>query len=337
MTQTSFSQVVSGFIAAAKKAVADKWALINMGDLLAFFRGLTAEVTVTMKEFSDAVADMINNPLCGDDERQLLQAAIVSRPGALHPSALETYLKATKDEEVAKICLEAFFAHEADFDSEIGFDTPIAWDLKRALAVTTVLAPDQVPAFAEVALEMFPNLPLGANGTGGLRGLLIYQAEKLNPPVATTTNGSNLVTKTNGGAVQPISRQGEANGRGRQAKGNGKRPKSNLPNVPTGKFYDPSGANATLESIAAGEKAIEADRADQLKTLETAKAPAPAFAALKDLKSSLPSMDGVDDATPEPEVVLGTPEDLAKALIMSAVVEYQPAEPELALVTTTLQ
>ena len=212
MATGTFSATVATMILTAKKAVNDKRDWISYQTLVEFFQGLSDSVQVSMQEFSNAVAAAIRNQFFGDEERTLLAAAMTQRISAVHPGTLEIYLKATRDEAFAAVCVQNFFAHEANFDTEVGYNDPIAWDLKRALAAIEVLAPDQTQVFAATALEMFPNLPTGGDGKGGLAGLILAKAQKKSQEQQVT----GMIASGSHGPV-PASRAKPAVGNGEKA------------------------------------------------------------------------------------------------------------------------
>ena len=285
--QNDFSAVVAKMIADAQKVVNETWNFIDLEGLLKFFGELTAETPVSMLEFSDAVRDLVSNPLCGEDERGILQLAIAARRGVLHPTALETYLNVTGDEAVGKMYLEAFFAHKPDFDTEIPHDDPRVWDLKRAFSTVRVMAPEQAPAFAATALEMFRKLPKGQNNTGGLYALMFTFAEK-REVTHMITKGAKLVTASGNGKLHEVNREDDNKGEGRKLPVRKVVPASKAGPKQSGQQQYVAPA-PTADSIAQGQAGFEKDRKAQRKI---ASAPSPAFAVLVDYKNGLPSLDG---------------------------------------------
>ena len=180
---TDFSQFVAAKIADAEKVVADKIAekvvRSRLAELVQYLQRLPSNARLHMQDFSAMIVEAAENPFCGDGEKAVLRAAVLAHLEAMHSeNGIEPYLSATRDVEVAKKCIDRFFAHEPDFENAIDYNSLVAWDLRRAIATFIVLLPDQMPAFARTVLKMFPHLPTGALGSNGLRGLISFYAEK---------------------------------------------------------------------------------------------------------------------------------------------------------------
>jgi hypothetical protein len=267
MTHNLFSQFVAAAIAAARTTVDQKWAMLAFQRLTAYFVCLTAETEVKVKEFSENVAELVQNTFfsIGGEEHKLLQALLIERPHLLYHEELKAYLRATSDEEVARLYVERFLSLEPEFEAELVGNADQVWRCKNALAAITVMAPEQVPAFAVTALGMFPTMPIGADGNPGFRGLLEVLAKK-------QVEQPQVILRKE----EPVGVRNGDNKPKRNGKGNG-------PNVGEEKYFKP--ASPTAATVSEGQQAIEIERA---KRNTVSKAPAPAFQALAGLKASLP-------------------------------------------------
>ena len=206
----SFSQTVASLIETAWNAVRIAGKKERLKEIILFFTDVKEDVKIT--EFSNAVAELLSNPFCGDMEKGLLRAAVVSRLYLMHPlGALKPYLEVIRDEDIAGICVRVVLSREPDSQIKIGQDDPFLMDIKRAFTSVEVLAPEQLSDFSEIVLEMFPNLDDGVHN-------LLYHS---------INQQYRMVSKDNNGQVRPVVRMEEmveiktGNGNGKKKDPNG--------------------------------------------------------------------------------------------------------------------
>lgn len=197
-TQT-FSQKLSVLFDLAKKAVQDKLQKEALEELREFFQGAEEKASpyasLVMKEFSDAVTTMMGNPFFDESDRDLIKKAIMIHMDATHPSALKVFLESTRDEEVAMLCMNQFLTVEPDLKREIPYNDPIVWKTKRALCAIQVMDDARTPEFADIALSMFPGMPLGkGEGEWGFRGVLLSHSKKNNSALS-SSDGRTVVRR----------------------------------------------------------------------------------------------------------------------------------------------
>ena len=203
-----FFDALAGLIAEKTAKVREEWNTLEFTGEMSFLQNLkeSPATHVETQEFSDSIRSLVSNPMferaATADDKALLYDVIISRPGKLHFTALEVYLRATDDIALLDFYVQKVLGFEHDFKNFIDFRDPRADAVRMAFsAVNTLASKEILRSFAEMVLEMFRDkLPAGLDGKGGLLQLLTDAAGWNAPP-------KGLVGRDSKGNERPAQRR----------------------------------------------------------------------------------------------------------------------------------
>lgn len=200
--KVSFSQWVADRISSAAS-------LLEFYFRLEQFQLRAEKNTISTNEFSTFVSDFLGDRFFDAHAQKLLRETIMLYPDRLYWRILIVYLNKTHDEELARFYVDRFFSLKPlNLEKDARTWEEIQWRIKSAYAAVSVLAQDQLPAFCEMVLKMFPNLPWGnVPGKGGLRGLLIKTRDEKAPKDPPVPGRIFLISRDKSGKTQIVDRR----------------------------------------------------------------------------------------------------------------------------------
>ncbi|KKR45327.1 MAG: hypothetical protein A3G47_02265 [Candidatus Zambryskibacteria bacterium RIFCSPLOWO2_12_FULL_39_45] len=198
-SRKEFLDALASLIAEKTVAVRLEWNTLEFEGEMNFLHNLKGSpaTDVTIDDFSDSIKSVVTNPLFAgvatDEDKVMLYDLIISRPGKLHFTALEAYLKATDDTVLLDFYVQKVLNFAPDFENQIDYQDSRVDTIRMAMSAIKTLEYDMLKPFAEMVLAMFHNLPVGKNeGDEGLVGFVTKAAGKsVNGLVARDRQGND--------------------------------------------------------------------------------------------------------------------------------------------------
>lgn len=175
MNKEVFVKELEAKIASKTESVQFFWNTEEFTEQMNFLHNLPSELQ--MHQFSEAIKGLIANPLfkkiATEDDKMFIQSVILDHPWLMHYTAVEDYLRATEDYDLAMFYIDHVVSLEP-CGEEIANDDPRSEKVRVAFASVRTLHKESLRDFCRMVRGQFPNLPKGKEGDegGGLNGLI---------------------------------------------------------------------------------------------------------------------------------------------------------------------